>query len=201
MTTLNIAAYRIGTRALGPGLRSALWVQGCPFRCRGCYSPAWIPNIDKELYDPSALAKILTVAGQEGISISGGEPLAQSAGILSLLENIKGINPDYSVIVFTGYQYEQILLRPSNDPVHPLLKFVDVLIDGPYILDKNDNKGLRGSSNQQIHHLTKKYQDWDFEYGQRIQEYYVDELNIQAVGIPDLVSGFYVKNHLKEATR
>lgn len=41
---INVAEICLGTRALGPGLRSALWVQGCPFRCPGCVAPDWIPD-------------------------------------------------------------------------------------------------------------------------------------------------------------
>jgi pyruvate-formate lyase-activating enzyme len=44
---LNIAATCQATYALGPGLRSAVWVQGCPFRCPGCISPDWVKEISR----------------------------------------------------------------------------------------------------------------------------------------------------------
>jgi pyruvate-formate lyase-activating enzyme len=51
----------VGTRALGPGLRSAVWVQGCPFRCTGCIAPDWIPPL------PGDHALLVGVPGQDAV--------------------------------------------------------------------------------------------------------------------------------------
>jgi len=53
---LNIAASVVGTITLGPGLRSVIWVQGCPFHCEGCISPEWIVDKEAHLVKPDILA-------------------------------------------------------------------------------------------------------------------------------------------------
>lgn len=50
---LNVAATRVGTRTLGPGVRSVVWVQGCPFHCLGCLAPEWIPNAPRAGHTPT----------------------------------------------------------------------------------------------------------------------------------------------------
>src|SRR4051812_11728950 len=72
------------TEAEGPGLRFALWFQGCPLRCPGCCNPEMLPF---EGGTPLTLAEVLgrldaAVAehGVEGVSLLGGEPLAHAAG-------------------------------------------------------------------------------------------------------------------------
>ena len=198
---LNIAAYRIGTKALGPGVRSAVWVQGCPFHCLGCFSPNWIPKLINELWKPSDLAEKLVFPEMEGITISGGEPLDQAEGLLEFIQAVKNVELKSSFIVYTGYTFAAIRKWKSGHPIHKLVQTIDVLIDGLYIEQKNDNKGLRGSSNQNIHHLSDRYLTFDFENDQRFQEYYIRENEIQIVGIPDQAGGFFVKNDLAEIVR
>lgn len=40
-----------------------------------------------------------------------------------------------------------------------LLNMIDILIDGEYVDELNDGKALRGSSNQIVHFLSKRYID------------------------------------------
>ena len=70
--------------------------------------------------------------------------------LATLLEKVKINRTEITVIVFTGYKKEDI----SRDIASRLFPFVDLLIDGEYIRELNDNKGLRGSSNQRLHFLT-----------------------------------------------
>ena len=53
---VNVAETCIGTKALGPGIRTVVWVQGCPLRCHGCIAPDWIPQRQARLVDPDELA-------------------------------------------------------------------------------------------------------------------------------------------------
>ena len=66
---------RHGTRALGPGLRYAIWTQGCPFNCPGCVTPEGRPIVAAKIIDTTTLANdIIGNKNISGVTISGGEP-------------------------------------------------------------------------------------------------------------------------------
>ena len=156
MTLLNLAEICPATRTLGPGQRFAIWVQGCCFRCRNCVSPEWIPQKQATLIDPIKLADyILSIPNTEGITVSGGEPMLQAAALSELFTYLRQ-QRDISIISFTGFTLEQ--LQAKSDPaINHILSLIDVLIDGQYIPELNDNKGWRGSSNQIVHFLTSRH--------------------------------------------
>lgn len=149
-----MAATCVGTRALGPGLRSVAWVQGCPFRCRGCIAPDWIPRRPARETAPADLAaELLAHPGVTGLTFSGGEPMAQAAGLAAVI-TIARRQRDLTLVCFTGYRLAELRDRPPGPGVAELLAQTDVLIDGRYVAGRNDDLGLRGSSNQQVHLLT-----------------------------------------------
>ncbi|MGH3375182.1 MAG: 4Fe-4S single cluster domain-containing protein [Actinoallomurus sp.] len=171
----------MGTRALGPGLRSALWVQGCPFRCQGCVAPDWIPDRPARQVEPSVLAAELLVHPRvTGLTFSGGEPMAQAEGLAEVARHARGIR-ELSIICFTGYRREG--LPPGADA---LLAEIDVLIDGRYVAARNDDRGLRGSANQRVHHLTDRLREADAELtgGPRRTELRVRDAELLMVGVP-----------------
>lgn len=150
---VNVAATRVGTRALGPGLRSVVWVQGCPFTCRGCMSPDWIPDRPARLVAPGELAaELLADARVTGLTLSGGEPMAQAAALAETVARARA-ERDLSVLCFTGYRLERLRRDPPDPGVARLLACVDVLVDGQYVAELNDGRGLRGSRNQRVHRL------------------------------------------------
>ena len=181
---LNLAAFHPGTFALGPGKRAVLWVQGCPFSCKGCIAPEWIPFEKANIVDPFWLAeKILSLDGIEGITISGGEPMLQAGALTSLVAAVFAIKP-LNIITFTGFTLEKLIKNPPNENVPEFLEFIDVLIDGQYIEYQNDDKSLRGSANQRFHHLTKRLLDFDFENSPRNVELFLQGNESFLVGIP-----------------
>jgi anaerobic ribonucleoside-triphosphate reductase activating protein len=153
MTLLNIAEICPATRTLGPGKRFIIWVQGCCFRCRECISPEWIPQKQATLVEPIQLGDyILSIPGTEGVTISGGEPMLQATALNELFTYLRQ-HRDISIMCFTGFTLQE--LQGKLDPaINQILTTIDVLIDGQYIPELNDNKGWRGSSNQRIHFLT-----------------------------------------------
>ena len=163
---LNIFDYSDGSRALGPGLRCIIWVQGCTFKCKGCTSPYGQELKENILVEIDSLAQsIVDNKNIEGITISGGEPFLQASKLVKLLEKLKAIRPKLNVIVFSGFELHELNWNEAKD----FLKYIDVLIDGLYIERLNDNRGLRGSSNQKFHFLTdrlKVYKD-EMENGER----------------------------------
>lgn len=156
MTLLNIAEICPTTRTLGPGQRFVIWVQGCCFNCAGCISPEWIPQEVANLVEPTILAQtILSVSGTEGVTISGGEPMLQAEALSELLSKLRQ-KTSLSIICFTGFTLAQLLAK-SEPNINRLLLLIDVLIDGQYIAELNDNKGWRGSANQVVHFLTDRH--------------------------------------------
>lgn len=183
---LNVAATRVGTHALGPGRRSVVWVQGCPFRCAGCLAPDWIPDRAARHVDPAELAEeLLADPGVTGLTLSGGEPMAQAAGLAALVRAAR-VRRDLSVICFTGYRLDRLRSRPPAPDVTELLGLLDVLIDGQYVAGLDDGKGLRGSSNQRVHHLTPRLAGcgYDFTGRHRTAEITVDGTTALLVGVP-----------------
>jgi anaerobic ribonucleoside-triphosphate reductase activating protein len=137
-------------------LRSAAWVQGCPFRCRGCLAPDWIPTeAAREVRPADLAAELLAQPGITGFTFSGGEPMAQAAGLAEVI-SVARRQRDLTLICFTGYRLARLRARPPGPGVAELLAQTDVLIDGRYVAGRNDGRGMRGSSNQQVHLLTDR---------------------------------------------
>ena len=187
MPLINMAAYLPTTEALGPGRRFALWVQGCCFNCPGCVAPAWIPQITNQLISAATLAELIRqTPGLEGMTLSGGEPLLQAESLTALIDAVKLHQPHFTVICYTGFRLEE--LRRDNDPTRlALLQRLDVLIDGVYRQNQNDDVGLRGSSNQRVHFLSNVYTEQAEQFTQasrRIEFHFSGENNVLMVGIP-----------------
>lgn len=138
---LNIGAFCRQTKVLGPGNHFVIWVQGCMKRCVNCGSPSWLSMKTKDLILPSELAKLILDSEQiEGLTISGGEPMLQAQNLNKLLDIIYGKN--LGVICYTGYTLEELTAWNDSD-VNKFLSKIDLLIDGEYVEELNDNKGIR----------------------------------------------------------
>ena len=180
---LNLAAICIGTESLGPGLRAVVWVQGCRFRCPGCIAPEWQTLKVGDLVTPEALAeRILSDHDITGLTISGGEPFLQAAGLAHLVRLLRA-ERDLDVISFSGYLLEQLTAMNSAGPA-ALLSELDVLVDGPYSQRHNNGRGLRGSTNQTIHYLTDRLKGYDLENAPRQVDLRIGASDILLVGIP-----------------
>ncbi|MCX8009398.1 MAG: radical SAM protein [Patescibacteria group bacterium] len=180
---INVAEILVGTRALGPGVRTVIWVQGCPFHCPDCYSPAWIPDKPAQPFTPEDLFSISVSDHRiQGITLSGGEPFFQSEELGKFLRLIRE-QTTLNVICFSGFTFRQLTQHPSKS-VQSMLRMIDVLIDGAYIREKNTNLGLRGSTNQKIYHLTSSLIHFDFVNIPRVNEIQISNNTILATGIP-----------------
>jgi anaerobic ribonucleoside-triphosphate reductase activating protein len=183
---INVAETCIGTTALGPGIRSVLWVQGCPLHCPGCIAPEWIPQRTARLVDPLDLAaELLADPAVAGLTLSGGEPMMQAGPLAAMVRAARG-QRDVTVICYTGFARGVLAENPPAPGVADLLGQVDVLIDGPYLAAANDDQGLRGSSNQVVHHLTGRLADADdaFVRQPRTAELRVRDTSVLLVGVP-----------------
>ncbi len=186
---LNVAALCTGTHALGPGLRSVVWTQGCVFNCPGCISPEWIEDKPAHLMTPEQVVDtLLDHPSVTGLTFSGGEPFFQSRG-LAEVARLARRRRDLDILCFTGYRLEQLRQNPPNPWTDMLLSQIDALVDGPYIAAMNDNKGLRGSSNQNIHYLTPRLSTYFLEEIPRRVEIQVQEGLAFLVGVPPKGTG------------
>lgn len=180
---LPIAQIVPRTEAEGPGVRFAVWFQGCPLRCPGCCNPEFLPFSGGQPTPLSALLARLDQAGDlEGVSLLGGEPFAHSAGAAAFAREVRRRN--LGVMVYTGYTLEQI--RASSDPAAgELLANIDLLVDGPYIREQPETeRRWIGSRNQRVHFLSDRYSPHDPCWTRR------NTLEIRVQGSEVSVNGF-----------
>lgn len=133
----------------GDGLRVVLWVAGCAHCCKECHNPVtWDPYGGLE-FDEAAKQEIFEQLDKDyiaGVTLSGGDPLhpANRMDIRDLAAEIKEKYPDKTIWLYTGDVWEQVMH-------YPLMQYIDVLVDGEFMVEKKD-AGLRwkGSSNQRV---------------------------------------------------
>ncbi len=139
--------------ANGPGIRCSVFVTGCPLRCLGCFNEEYQPETAGEIWtkkEEDLVMEYLNLEQVSGLSILGGEPLKQDDSLLSLLKRAKK-EAKTNIWLWSGYCYEELDERQKN-----LLKYVDVLVDGPFEIDKKDlNLKFCGSYNQRVIDLKK----------------------------------------------
>lgn len=159
MYWLNMASRLPCTEAEGPGRRAALWVQGCNKRCRGCCNPAYLQLVERELVSTASVLEWLENAHHahdlEGVTFLGGEPMLQAQGLAVVAQGAQSLG--LSVMVFSGYTKKEldVLQLPGVDQ---LLRYTDVLVDGPYEVNlPEQNRRWAGSTNQQFHYPTERY--------------------------------------------
>ena len=133
----------------GEGIRTVIWFQGCGHNCLGCHNPethdfnAGIP------YDTEDIKKEMkALKYQKGITLSGGDPFYQAAGAAELAKYAHEIG--LNVWAYTGFNLEELLKENDPDKMN-LLRNVDILVDGRFILAKKSlNCKFRGSTNQRV---------------------------------------------------
>ena len=91
-----------------------------------------------------------------GVTFSGGEPWDQAEKFAYIAKKVKELG--LNVWSYTGYTYEYILEnKDKRQGFRELLKYVDVLVDGKFQVDKKDSTlKFRGSTNQRIIKLKEK---------------------------------------------
>ena len=154
--TLRIAGVVKESIVDGPGIRFVIFSQGCPHHCQLCHNT--VTHDFGGGYD-CKVEKILDAIDENpllaGVTFSGGEPVCQPEGFLSLAKEIKERNLD--IIMYSGYTYEELAKMAKKDlRLDELLKIIDTLIDGKYDDSKRDlTLSFRGSRNQRIIDMEK----------------------------------------------
>lgn len=156
----------------GPGLRFAIFCQGCPHNCPKCHN--------QDTHDFSGgydcdIQKIVNAIEENpllsGVTFSGGEPSHQPVAFLEIAKKVKsrGLN----IWMYSGYTLEELLSRANSTisdldnmnenssqtsekneeqvALKGLLSLIDVLVDGKFINELKDlTLPFRGSKNQRL---------------------------------------------------
>lgn len=137
----------------GPGLRAVIWTQGCRHNCKGCHNPCTHDFDSGFLMDTKDIINELkSLRLHKGITFSGGDPFEQPAECLEIAKSAK--NTGLDIWCYTGYTFEELINKRGKKYKEgwiEFLKHIDILIDGPFILEKkNLLLKFRGSENQRI---------------------------------------------------
>ena len=146
MSNIRVAGIVNDSITDGVGLRMVIFTQGCPHKCAGCHNPqthsfdGGVEMSSQQIIDEIASTSIIT-----GVTLSGGEPMCQAKALLPVAEYVK--SRGLHLCVYSGYTYDRLLTM--GDDVQRLLDYVDVLVDGPFVLsEKSLNLKFMGSKNQ-----------------------------------------------------
>ena len=135
--------------ANGEGVRVSLFVSGCPHHCKGCFNQELWNHNAGEAFNGDAMNKLLDACKPShiaGLSLLGGEPLDPKnlMCVYSIAQVFKKQFPNKTIWCYTGYRWETINHLP-------IMKYIDVLVDGQFVEGLKDPRlKFRGSSNQRI---------------------------------------------------
>lgn len=150
---VRIAGYYHNSLVEGPGRRSSVLFQFCPLACKGCWVPHLHGSEGGELIAVSTLAEVLLdpVFARDGISILGGEPFAQTEGLLALVKELRRRGCQH-ILCYSGYTFETLMEKAKRQPaIGEVLADIDMLIDGAYVEALAVLAGAwTGSSNQRV---------------------------------------------------
>lgn len=153
---MNYADIKRVDVANGPGVRVSLFVSGCTHRCPGCFNPeTWdfqfgAPFGEEQIQE---ILRYLRPNHIKGLSLLGGEPFEpeNQSAVLELVKRVRTELPQKDIWCYSGYLFEALAESKIGTHSRPLLEQIDVLVDGPFVLERK-NLGLRfrGSDNQRI---------------------------------------------------
>ena len=146
---MNYCGLKKNDIANGDGVRVSLFVSGCRNHCKGCHNPeAWDfgygQHFTKETEDE--IIEALRPSWIQGLSVLGGEPCEEENEeiLIPFLKRLRSELPMKDIWLYSGYTYGML----RNDEI---LKYVDVLVDGPFLPEQKDiSLAFRGSRNQRI---------------------------------------------------
>ncbi|WP_296829760.1 anaerobic ribonucleoside-triphosphate reductase activating protein [Treponema sp.] len=160
MGKLHYGEIKTTDIANGEGVRVTLFVSGCRIHCKGCFnSMTWDFNYGKPytFETEEFIIKALEPEYIAGLTVLGGEPMEpeNQRVLVKLMRRVKETYPSKTIWCYSGYVYDKDLL-PQDGKKHcevtdELLSYINVLVDGPFILKEKDiTLQFRGSRNQRI---------------------------------------------------
>lgn len=117
--TASVHSWELVTAVDGPGTRMTLFLSGCPLRCQYCQNPdTWNQRDGVATPFETVLARVLRyrnvfAATGGGLTISGGEPLQQSAFVERLVHEVSaaGIHTAIDTSGYLGRRASDSLLE------------------------------------------------------------------------------------------
>lgn len=179
---MNIAHIEESSFIYGPGQRFVIWVQGCSIHCKGCWNKEmWSFNTKNEISVSELIERISDEENNiEGITLLGGEPLDQFEEIIELLNECRHIG--LSTMLFTGYEMTEITEKGMSS----IKNLTDILITGRYDETKRTlNHQWIGSTNQEIHYLTERYNNFRNVNSNYVEISIDDFGKVETFGFPD----------------
>lgn len=146
---MNYCGLKKNDIANGEGVRVSLFVSGCRNHCIGCHNPeAWNFSYGQPFTKETEkeIIEALRPPWIQGLSVLGGEPFEKEnqKALISFLKRIRQEFPDKDIWLYSGYTYERL-------QGEEILKYADVLVDGPFLTEQKDiSLPFRGSRNQHI---------------------------------------------------
>ena len=153
---INVLRVVHDTTVDGPGLRTSIYCAGCRHRCPGCHNPqSWAFGGGTDRSTGDLLREIMSDPFAD-VTFTGGDPLFQAEGFTELAKSIKA-KTGKTIWCYTGFRYEDLL---HDDAARHLLRYIDVLVDGPFVQELRDESLLfRGSGNQRLVDVPRSRQE------------------------------------------
>ena len=153
---MNYADIRPIDVANGPGVRVSIFVSGCTHHCKECFNPETWDFDYGQPFGEEQIEEILAHLSKpyiHGLSILGGEPFEpQNQGaVLELVRRVRERFPEKDIWCYSGYLFENLSAGQVGIHSRTLLGLLDVLVDGPFILEQKElSLRFRGSANQRL---------------------------------------------------
>ena len=155
---IRIASIEPESTIDGEGWRYVIFTQGCNHNCLGCHNPQTHDfNSGKLVSDSELISQIQENPLLDGITLSGGDPFFQAENLINLVKQCRCLG--LTVWAYTGFIFEDFLNFKNkcktdarvNKSMLNLLNYIDVVVDGRFILEQRtlDSKYI-GSKNQRI---------------------------------------------------
>lgn len=108
-----VHSVEVGSFVDGPGIRYVVFLSGCPLRCAYCHNPdAWRCLPEQKRSSEDVVAEIsrsaaFLKAGDGGVTVSGGEPLAQAQFAIDILRGAKRLGL-HTALDTSGYLGDRV---------------------------------------------------------------------------------------------
>lgn len=157
---MNYGNIKFIDTADGDGVRVSLFVSGCRNHCEGCFSQqTWDFNFGEEFTDiqENEIIEACNRPFISGLTILGGDPFEEEnqKRIINLIKHFREACPGKDLWMYTGYIFDKDLKSGQRKHIPGITDYildnVDVLVDGPFMLEKrNLSLKFRGSENQRL---------------------------------------------------